>query len=166
MRIHQGWRPFKCDICDMRFNSRGNKADHLRRHINQRNYECKLCGQKYYRRYQLAKHMEKKHSHHNTNIPLKESQHEREESDSELNGCVKFDFTVYSTKDEAKIQMFEKGRQYGLQSLTSIDQYIPILSENEHNQMPYKDCQRQILQWDNQNSGILRLPRQDHNIQY
>jgi len=36
MRTHTGEKPFKCDICDMRFTSLGNCKDHKRRHLNEK----------------------------------------------------------------------------------------------------------------------------------
>lgn len=40
MRIHEGYRPFECNVCGKKFGQSSNYKNHMKVHLNDRPYKC------------------------------------------------------------------------------------------------------------------------------
>ena len=61
-KCHANLREFKCTKCDLRFNTKGCLASHLRRHEvretseDDKKHECRHCGKRFKKRYNMTIH--------------------------------------------------------------------------------------------------------------
>lgn len=60
MRIHQGYKPYKCDVCNKGFHQKGNYKNHRLTHSKEKQYSCEICGKAFHQVYNLTFHM---HTH-------------------------------------------------------------------------------------------------------
>ncbi|XP_067012466.2 zinc finger protein 271 isoform X2 [Anabrus simplex] len=44
---HSGTQPYKCHICGVKFNRRGNMTQHVKRHEQERKYTCRVCNESF-----------------------------------------------------------------------------------------------------------------------
>lgn len=57
MCVHSGERPFKCDICEMGFTSKGNVVVHTRFHTGEKPFKCESCGKSFHLKDFLNDHL-------------------------------------------------------------------------------------------------------------
>ncbi|CAI2386186.1 unnamed protein product [Moneuplotes crassus] len=65
-RMHEGEKPFECNICERKFSQKSNLTKHMKHHmlttISQRKlFKCRLCPKGYTERYNLRKHLKAVH---------------------------------------------------------------------------------------------------------
>jgi hypothetical protein len=47
MRLHTGFKEYKCRFCEKPFTTKGNKKDHERRHLRMKLFVCNKCGNRF-----------------------------------------------------------------------------------------------------------------------
>ena len=58
LRTHTKEKPFKCEVCDMRFSQKGNLDKHTQMiHVGQTKYNCAHCSKPFSKKYNLWVHL-------------------------------------------------------------------------------------------------------------
>jgi len=65
-RMHEGEKPFKCQVCDRSFSQKSNLTKHMKHHVlttvsERKLFRCNICPKGYTERYNLRKHLKIKH---------------------------------------------------------------------------------------------------------
>ncbi|CAI2360984.1 unnamed protein product [Moneuplotes crassus] len=73
-RMHEGVKPFECNICQRKFSQKSNLTKHSKQHLmanmsQRKRFRCSLCPKAYTERYNLRKHLKVIHGV-NTNKDL------------------------------------------------------------------------------------------------
>ncbi|CAI2375739.1 unnamed protein product [Moneuplotes crassus] len=66
VRMHEGYKPYKCKHCERSYTQKGNLLKHMKRHTDpsldhRRSYICEFCNKKYTEKYNLKTHQKKFH---------------------------------------------------------------------------------------------------------
>ena len=60
--VHEGKKPFKCDICSRGFGVKGNLNDHVKEvHEGKKPFKCDICDTKFARKSHLKNHITSVH---------------------------------------------------------------------------------------------------------
>lgn len=47
LKVHSGYKPFKCQVCDKCFSSEDTLVQHKRTHSGEKPFECRVCGRRF-----------------------------------------------------------------------------------------------------------------------
>ena len=67
--VHEGKKPFKCEICDFRCSLKGTMKSHVESvHEGKKPFKCDICNYCCFLRHQMKQHVKKKHGGKNFDI--------------------------------------------------------------------------------------------------
>lgn len=58
-RTHTGERPYKCHICERKFNEKPSLKAHIRNHTGEKVFGCNICDERFIQKHQLLSHRRK-----------------------------------------------------------------------------------------------------------
>ncbi|CAG2168762.1 unnamed protein product, partial [Oppiella nova] len=64
IRIHAGYKPYKCEFCGKGFHQKGNYKNHKLTHSGEKAYKCQICGKAFHQVYNLTFHLRTGSSRH------------------------------------------------------------------------------------------------------
>ena len=91
--VHDKVTPFKCEICDLKFEKSSNQIGHMRNvHKNLKPFECRLCASKFAKKYPYDRNLHhSKFGHQIDLIQSKTSVHVIAETNSSFQTLKQFD---------------------------------------------------------------------------
>ena len=57
IRTHNGEQPFKCNLCDKKFNRKDTCEAHIRTHTGEQPFQCVICFKEFYTKSKRNTHM-------------------------------------------------------------------------------------------------------------